>query len=464
MASNTTTGTPLTENQLLSLQPVIQSASALSILGSLAIILTYTFVTSFRRPSNRLVFLISIADLLASVCMFMAAWPVKGISKETNSVPVLCTIQGWGITFFLISAMFWTGCLSFQCLLAIRQGTKLEKLENMEKWFHIVSWGIPFAMATAMLFLGNAKDGPVYTDAVLWCWIGPNYQGFRFYFFYMWLWGIFLFNIFVYVFVGSTLWITQKRLAEYGRDSNAQSNWQPSRSMRLYVRKTSFFIIAFFINWFWGSLNRIQNMIDPLHPIFALFLLHSIFTPLQGFLNFIAYFLVHFLFKATNGEQQETRDTTTKETSSTPFHGDMSQGPNISQYTKQDMVAYLELEDKTPNTPYTASTFNVNNNPSTPDYQAALSPKVTNFGYPGLNNARIPAKLPEISPVYDPSQTRTPLSPTYKTNFTPTASVPSSTNTYPSSSTYPPPSQYSQPPMTPQYSPQYGQYNRGGGF
>ncbi|KAJ1570075.1 hypothetical protein HK096_002876 [Nowakowskiella sp. JEL0078] len=347
---------PLTAAQNASLQPVIQGASALSIVGSLSIIATYTFVASFRRPSNRLVFLISIADLFAAICMFLAELPVN-----TIKVAAVCTIQGWGITFFLLSAMFWTACLSIQCLLAIQRGTKLDKIERLEKWFHIVSWGIPFTLATVLLFMGSPGN-PVYTDATLWCWIGSAYQEYRFYFFYMWLWAIFLFNLGVYGFVGYTLWNTQRRLARFEKAGGDEA-WQPSRSMRIYVRKTSFFIVAFFINWLWGSLNRIQNMVNPANPVYALFLLHSIFTPLQGFLNFIAYFLVHFLFKASNGQQQDTTDTTTKD--SKPSYA-MSTFNNNNQTQYAQNPAGFMSERPT----YSTNTLGGS---SGPDYSVALT-------------------------------------------------------------------------------------------
>ena len=41
--------------------------------------------------------------------------------------------------------------------------------------------------------------------------------------------------------------------------------------------------------WIPGTVNRIQNVAAPNNPIFVLFLFHALFTPLQGFFNFLVY-------------------------------------------------------------------------------------------------------------------------------------------------------------------------------
>jgi Na+/melibiose symporter-like transporter len=62
--------------------------------------------------------------------------------------------------------------------------------------------------------------------------------------------------------------------------------------VKSFIRKTSFFLLAFLLEWTWGTINRIQNLAQPKKPIFALFMLHAIFTPLQGFINSVVYFLI----------------------------------------------------------------------------------------------------------------------------------------------------------------------------
>ncbi|KAI8801522.1 hypothetical protein BJ742DRAFT_836836 [Cladochytrium replicatum] len=315
----------LTAAQQSSLQPIIQSAASLSFLGSVFIIATYLFVESFRKPSNRLVFYMSFANMLGSIFMFLSSWPARTWQNRA-----LCTAQGWLMNTFMLAAIMWSGCLSLQVLLATRKGSNVDQLQQYERWFHLVSWGVPVALSTLLLFI--ASD--VYGDAVLWCWITASYQEYRFWFFYMWLWAIFLFNFGIYLWVGYVLMSTQNKIRKM---SGGNSSWVPSKGMRIYLFKTSFFILAFFINWIWGSVNRLQNMFNPSEQVYALFVLHAIFTPLQGFLNFIAYFLVHYLFRqrsekdsSTNGSTRKSEDTPSSPGYKVNNDSGNSPGPNPS--------------------------------------------------------------------------------------------------------------------------------------
>jgi hypothetical protein len=71
------------------------------------------------------------------------------------------------------------------------------------------------------------------------------------------------------------------------------------------------------VTWVWGSINRIQNWADPLHPIFALFLLHAIFTPLQGFLDFIVYAWAT-MWKKYRNIKQNKKDTLSQQPTGNP--------------------------------------------------------------------------------------------------------------------------------------------------
>lgn len=62
-----------------------------------------------------------------------------------------------------------------------------------------------------------------------------------------------------------------------------------SSGYKTVVVRVSLYILAAVISNFPALLNRIQNVIAPEHPIFALFILHSIFNPLQGLMNAIVY-------------------------------------------------------------------------------------------------------------------------------------------------------------------------------
>ena len=54
-------------------------------------------------------------------------------------------------------------------------------------------------------------------------------------------------------------------------------------------RRIRLYIAVFFLVRMWSVINRLQNWANPEAPSFALYLLHSIFSPLQGFCNSLVY-------------------------------------------------------------------------------------------------------------------------------------------------------------------------------
>ncbi|KAI8808837.1 hypothetical protein BJ742DRAFT_771618 [Cladochytrium replicatum] len=376
-------GGKLTTAQMQSLQPIIQTSSALSFVGSAFIIISYIFVPSFRRPSNRLVFYMSFADLFGSLGLFFANWPVTLFKNRE-----FCIAQGIWVNTFMLSAMLWTACLSVQVLLATRKGSNVASLQASEKYFHAASWGIPVILSLVAYFLKHDGKGDVYGDATLWCWITGPYADYRLYFFYIWLWAIFLWNLGVYFFVGYVVMSSQRRIHKMSSERPG-AMFAPSTAMKNYIRKTSFFILAFFINWFWGSVNRIQGFFDPNTQIYALFVLHAVFTPLQGFLNFLAYFLVHYFFKKSKSSDGTGEGSTGNGSSpgrsgrsgtyKISYSATGSKLANISITPSYDSPAYAGPYSSPARTPTTTSSPGGNNRTNHLQFQLP-NPTISNEG------------------------------------------------------------------------------------
>jgi len=54
-------------------------------------------------------------------------------------------------------------------------------------------------------------------------------------------------------------------------------------------RRLRLYMFVFILVRLWSFLNRLQNWMNPDNPRFELYLLHSIFSPLQGLFNVLAY-------------------------------------------------------------------------------------------------------------------------------------------------------------------------------
>eukprot|EP01133_Synstelium_polycarpum_P015588 gene15588-18519_t len=136
------------------------------------------------------------------------------------------------------------------------------------KWFHIVSWGLPVASVVPCLALGlyGQTPGP-------WCWIMQ--PGIRL---LIYAPGavIVSFNIASYIYL---------RLHLGGKEGYD------------FITKRFFaFILASLICQAPSLGNRIQNYVDPDNPIFVLYLIQTIFQPLQGFINAFVYGVVDEYF------------------------------------------------------------------------------------------------------------------------------------------------------------------------
>jgi uncharacterized membrane protein YhaH (DUF805 family) len=62
-----------------------------------------------------------------------------------------------------------------------------------------------------------------------------------------------------------------------------------SSAFSTVVIRLSLYILAALVANFPALVNRIQNAVEPSHPVFVLFMFHAICNPLQGFCNAVVY-------------------------------------------------------------------------------------------------------------------------------------------------------------------------------
>ena len=272
-----------TPDQLAVVQIAIKVSSSLSFIGTLAIILHMVMNSSARKSNiNRLIFYMSICDCIASQFQFVGNY---GFNSGDQT---LCTIQGFFIQWMTFGAILWSAAISINILILFSKQRSADSLKAYEKWYALVAYGMTFVIAFALIFIESEepslKGKGMYDSATLWCWVkgGSTGNWARFGVFFFPLWGVFLFNVCIYSYVGRIVYKTSRDLENL--KIRRQSPWE------IYVRKTVLYMIAFIINWLPATVNRIQGLIPGSQPVFMLFVLHAIFTPLQGFLNALVYF------------------------------------------------------------------------------------------------------------------------------------------------------------------------------
>ncbi|KNC98653.1 uncharacterized protein SPPG_06335 [Spizellomyces punctatus DAOM BR117] len=280
---------PFASAELQSIQVAVRVASCLSILGSCSILGTYLLASRFKSITNRLVFYMSVADLVASIMLSLGSFPIEHGSEA------FCSAQGFIIQTYIQASMVWTLVMSMSIVFAVCKHRPLRDFMRYEKYFHAAAWGLPLISSIVLQLLREDDKGPVFAPSVFWCWIGGKYTSYRMIFFYGPLWTVFIINVLGYMTIGWIVWRGNRRLTSslevpFNRRGISIPSQRTSAAIKRYILKTSFYLLAFFINWLIPTVNRIQNMADPTYPIYGLFILHAVSAPLQGFLNSVVYF------------------------------------------------------------------------------------------------------------------------------------------------------------------------------
>jgi hypothetical protein len=83
---------------------------------------------------------------------------------------------------------YWTLAMACNVWLIFYRKYEKEELENLEKYYVLLCYGIPLVPAIAFFAVKSQSKGRMYGDATLWCWISNQWDGFRIGLFYGPVW------------------------------------------------------------------------------------------------------------------------------------------------------------------------------------------------------------------------------------------------------------------------------------
>jgi len=252
-----------TESQTRTLRAVTLTGAALSILGCLFIIVSYVLLIKLRTFPYRLVILLSVANLGSSLAYFVGLAGVSKANDKTCNSTFGCFVGAVMTQFFDLAGFFWIAVIAFNVDQVMIRG-KGRVVEGYIYFYHLFAWGLSGVFTLAVVF--SLSIG----DAGLWCWISQNRQAVRFFCYYLPLIVVFVYTAVTYGMVSFSL-----------RGGAAERTTVTNR-LRLYV-------LVFLFVRIWSVLHRAQNFVSKDDPLFALALLHAIFSPLQGFANALVY-------------------------------------------------------------------------------------------------------------------------------------------------------------------------------
>ncbi|XP_043079946.1 G-protein coupled receptor 157 [Puntigrus tetrazona] len=149
-------------------QVVILTSCVLSFLGSLLIVCTYARWHDLRTTPRKLLVFLSVTDLLSALSYFY------GVLRMFDSDSGDCIAQGAVSTFANTSSFFWTVAIAIYLYVFIVKSSQ-RQADNLVLYFHLISWGVPFAITVAALSLH--KIGYDASEvSVGWCWVNIQAQ------------------------------------------------------------------------------------------------------------------------------------------------------------------------------------------------------------------------------------------------------------------------------------------------
>ncbi|XP_060208616.1 G-protein coupled receptor 1 isoform X1 [Lycium barbarum] len=253
------------------LTAVNSGASSLSFVGSGFIVLCYLLFKDLRKFSFKLVFYLALSDMCCSFFSIIGD-PSKGF---------FCYAQGYTTHFFCLASFLWTTTIAFTLhRTVVRHKTDVEDLEPM---FHLYVWGTSGAMTVIRSIANNHEH---LSRLGTWCWAQTGHTGkvVHFITFYAPLWGAILFN-------GVTYFQVIRMLNNATRMAVGMSErYQPDpRSDMKALNRWGYYPLILIGSWFFGTINRIHDVIEPGHKIFWLSVLDVGTAQLMGLFNSIAY-------------------------------------------------------------------------------------------------------------------------------------------------------------------------------
>ncbi|KAI9823875.1 MAG: hypothetical protein M1832_002192 [Thelocarpon impressellum] len=200
MASSPTVG------QLRALEITERTTSALSLLGTFAIIITFCISKEFHKSINRLVVYASVGNIISNIATLIS---VSGVEAGGDSA--VCQAQGFIIQLFMPADALWTLAMACNVYLTFFKKYDERQLRALEWKYFMGCYTIPAIPAFVFLFVKSTSRGKVYGPAVLWCWISKEWDVLRLAVFYGPVWIVILATMTIYIIAG--LEIFQKRRA-----------------------------------------------------------------------------------------------------------------------------------------------------------------------------------------------------------------------------------------------------------
>ncbi|PNY23205.1 Cyclic AMP receptor-like protein A [Tolypocladium capitatum] len=222
-ASRRAADSSLSPGQIDILITIERTGAGLSMVAIFLTVLTFFVFKKLRTTPNLFLVVASIANAGASTASMMG---YDGLRMGEDSS--LCQAQAFIFEWFMQSDPWWSFAMAVNVFLVFFYNANPASFRRYLWVYCLVCFGGPMIPAIVLISIRGDPRGPVYGDAALWCWIGPNWSLVRLYAYYIPIWVCILLSIVIYFAVGYHVFHHRNQLLNMGL--HEKDPRKPSRS------------------------------------------------------------------------------------------------------------------------------------------------------------------------------------------------------------------------------------------
>nr|KAJ3422609.1 Exosome component 5 [Polyrhizophydium stewartii] len=185
---------------------------------------------------------------------------------------LLCQLQAAAIQYSILESalLIWALAISAVYISVFRGSADV--LRRLEWPMIATCVCIPIPTAIVPIFLTPINGVRMFGDADQWCWIAKPYAIYQIYLWFVWLWTVMAFNTAAFLIARSVI------------SAQLQAN-----ALLLLLKRMLAYLLSFVIAWTPSTINRLVQLTLGT-SVFELSVWQSIFSPMRGMANCIAYF------------------------------------------------------------------------------------------------------------------------------------------------------------------------------
>merc|ERR1712070_295175 len=252
----------------------------MSILSSCFVAFCIMFFRKTDKLASMMVLMLLLADMLASLSMI--GNPADG-SMLWSDTSKMCKMQAFVMQFATSSSNAWVASIAFMLHQVLFDQTNTDQSTNYTRRHRVFCQYFLMCNAYALITALLPAMFDTYGDAGPFCWISDSSTGhwLRYICYYIPTW---CFMLLIIILFGRII-REVRGLISQGEASIAHQ----MDPLVAIVKRLAIYPTVMFICFFFPSINRIHNTVDPQHPSFALYILTVAFSNLNGVANALVF-------------------------------------------------------------------------------------------------------------------------------------------------------------------------------